>query len=123
MAGCAGAVWFAALGCEAGACVGGLLSEAGWLGGLELPGWADCAVLAAVVGPFGGAAAVAGAAVCCPDSVLVIASPSSIPAKTRISVEIVYQGIAACRVRQPGEQLRTRSHTKRAVLNFIHIEG
>src|ERR1035441_9207841 len=36
-----------------------------------------------------------------PDSVLVIASASSIPAKTRISVEIVCQRIAACRVRQP----------------------
>jgi hypothetical protein len=66
---------------------------------------------------------VAGAAVCCPDSVLVIASASSIPAKTRISVEIVCQWIAACRVRQPGEQPSTRSHTKRPVLNFTHIEG
>ena len=74
---------------------------AGWLAGLELPGWADCAVLAAVVVSFGGAVAGAGAAVCCPASVLVIASASSIPAKKRISVEIVCQRIGGCRVSNP----------------------
>ena len=78
------------------------VSEGGWLGGRELLGWADCAVEGAVAAPFCGAAAVVGAAVCCPASGLAIASVSSIPAKKRISVEIVCQRVGACRARQSG---------------------
>ncbi len=88
---CAGTVC-AALGREAGVCAGGLASE---------DGWPVCAVDGAIVAPFDGAAAVTGAAVCCPASVLVIASARKIPAKKRISVEIVCQPDEACRVGEP----------------------
>ena len=76
-----------------------MVSEADWSGAGEIPGWADCAVEGAVAAPFCGAAAVVGAAVCCPASAPVIASPSSIPAKKRISVEIVCQRVGTCRAR------------------------